>query len=74
MAVFRWRHRRRDHSLGGSLVLPLRHQLSRTQGDDGRARRRGRPHDDVPVDAALCARTREAFGLVPQPAVVLLEG
>ena len=27
--------RRRDHSLGGSLVLPLRHQLSRARGDDG---------------------------------------
>ena len=40
--------RRRDHSLGGSLVLPLRHQLSRARGNDGRAGRRRRPHDVVP--------------------------
>jgi hypothetical protein len=30
--------------------------------------------DGVPVDAALRAGVREAFGLVPQPAVVLLAG
>jgi DDE domain len=39
--------RRRDHSLGGSLVLSLRHQLSRARGNDERAGRRRRPHDIV---------------------------
>src|SRR5512147_3151726 len=57
-----------------ALVLPLRHQLSGSRGDDGRTWRRRRPHDGVSLDAALRAGTREALGLVPQPAVVLLAG
>ena len=43
-------------------------------GDAGRARCRGRPHHDLPLGPALCARAREAHGLVPEPDFVVLAG
>src|SRR5512144_1138905 len=72
MAVFRWRH------FAGEIILwavrwYCRYGISyRELEENGRARRRGRPYDGVPVDAALRAGAREAFGLVPQPAIALL--
>ena len=49
----------RNRTLGGALVLPLRHKLSRSRADDGRARRVGRSLDHLQVGPEVCARDRK---------------
>src|SRR5512133_3613842 len=75
MAVFRWRH------FAGEIILwavrwYCRYGISYRELEEMMGERgvRRRPHDGVPLDAALCAGAREALGLVPQPAIVLLAG
>jgi hypothetical protein len=75
MAVFRWRH------FAGEIILwavrwYCRYGISYRELEEmvGERGVTVDPHDVVPVDAALCAGAREAFGLVSQPVVVLLAG
>jgi transposase-like protein len=75
MAVFRWRH------FAGEIILwavrwYCRYGISYRELEEMMGER-GVAVDHTTVyrlDAALRAGAREAFGLVPQPAVVLLAG
>ena len=62
--------RGRDRALGGALVLSLRGELPRSQADDGRTRRRGRPLDDFPVGPDVRSGDREAPTLAVAPAAL----
>ncbi len=73
MGVFRWWH------FAGEIILwavrwYCRYGISYRELEEMMGERGVAPHDGVPVDAALRAGAREALGLVPQPAVVLLAG
>jgi glyoxylate carboligase len=46
-------HRRGD-PVGRSVVSDVSHQLPRSRTDAPRPRRRGRPHNDLPLDPGLC--------------------
>ena len=64
MSVFKRRRFPAEIILICVLVLQIRDQLPRPGRDDAGTRRRGRPYDDLPLGAALCAGDREAGPLV----------
>ena len=62
-----------NHPAKRAVILPLRLELSRFRGDDGRAWSECGPLDDQPLGAEVCARTGQTDSTIPEADKRLVE-